>query len=381
MPPASPKSRRRDERLQIDNVRRRSAGRTRARSQRRCNWPTTPTRWRVALRRRGAHRAALPEVQRRPRLQPGLPAAPAARLRGRHPRHRRRADRPAGADAAHAVFPAPCCAPTRTRPTRSASSSATRRSTRATRSTRRPLFQQGGVMGAVDLHARASADFEAKLAETTALLQRAAAEFSPVTQASSLGAEDVVITHLINRLELDIPVFVLDTGMLHPQTLELLERTRATSRAPVNGLPPGDEAGDPVRAAAKARTPCTRASSCARPAATSARWSRWSAPWPAARLDHRPAPRAVERARRGAADRSTTKPGPAASSSIPWPTGPGATSGTTSAATGSTTTRCTTSSIPASAARPAPARSAWARISAPAAGGGRTRPPRNAACT
>ncbi len=97
-------------------------------------------------------------------------------------------------------------------------------------------------MGAVALYARASADFDARLAETTALLQRAAAEFSPITQASSLGAEDVVITHLINHLELDIPVFVLETGMLHPQTLELLARTQASSRAPVNVLRPLDEA-------------------------------------------------------------------------------------------------------------------------------------------
>jgi phosphoadenosine phosphosulfate reductase len=88
-------------------------------------------------------------------------------------------------------------------------------------------------MGAIDLHARASKDFEAKLAETQALLVRAAAEFSPVTQASSLGAEDVVITHLINSLALDIPVFVLDTGMLHEETLQLLARTQADSRAPV----------------------------------------------------------------------------------------------------------------------------------------------------
>ncbi|MDP3759953.1 MAG: phosphoadenylyl-sulfate reductase [Ramlibacter sp.] len=88
-------------------------------------------------------------------------------------------------------------------------------------------------MSAVDLHARASKEFEARLAETKALLQRAAAEFSPITQASSLGAEDVVITHLVNSLELDIPVFVLDTGMLHQETLDLLERTKATSRAPV----------------------------------------------------------------------------------------------------------------------------------------------------
>ncbi|HWI80395.1 phosphoadenylyl-sulfate reductase [Ramlibacter sp.] len=88
-------------------------------------------------------------------------------------------------------------------------------------------------MTAVDLHAKASAEFGAKLFETTSLLRRAVSQFSPVTQASSLGAEDIVITHLINSLELAIPVFVLDTGMLHPQTLALLERTRTRSRAPV----------------------------------------------------------------------------------------------------------------------------------------------------
>ncbi len=96
-------------------------------------------------------------------------------------------------------------------------------------------------MGAIDLHARASRDFDLKLAETRALLRRAAIAYAPVTQASSLGAEDVVITHLINAMELDIPVFVLDTGMLHPQTLDLLERTRATSRAPVNVYRPVQE--------------------------------------------------------------------------------------------------------------------------------------------
>ena len=83
------------------------------------------------------------------------------------------------------------------------------------------------MMGAIELHARASNDFDARLAQTQALLIRAASQYAPLTQASSLGAEDVVITHLIDSLELGIPLFVLDTGMLHSQTLELLERTRA----------------------------------------------------------------------------------------------------------------------------------------------------------
>jgi phosphoadenosine phosphosulfate reductase len=96
-------------------------------------------------------------------------------------------------------------------------------------------------MSAVDLHSRASADFDAKLAQARSVLQRAAADFQPVTQASSLGTEDVVITHLINSLALRIPVFVLDTGMLHEQTLQLLERTRASSRTPVTVYQPVNE--------------------------------------------------------------------------------------------------------------------------------------------
>ena len=58
-----------------------------------------------------------------------------------------------------------------------------------------------------------------------------ALDFRPLKQASSLGAEDMVVTHLIDHLGLDIPVFVLETGALHNETLALLERTRA--RRPV----------------------------------------------------------------------------------------------------------------------------------------------------
>ena len=100
----------------------------------------------------------------------------------------------------------------------------------------------GHPVRAIELHARASADFEAKLAATQKLLIRAASEFAPLKQASSLGAEDVVITHLVNALQLDIPVFVLDTGKLHAETLDLLERTRASSRAPVEVYRPREEA-------------------------------------------------------------------------------------------------------------------------------------------
>jgi phosphoadenosine phosphosulfate reductase len=98
-----------------------------------------------------------------------------------------------------------------------------------------------GVHNAIALNAKASANFEEKVAETLALLQQAAAEFSPVTQASSLGAEDVVITHLINHNALNIPVFVLETGALHRETLALLERTQAHAITPVKVYRPVTE--------------------------------------------------------------------------------------------------------------------------------------------
>ena len=94
-------------------------------------------------------------------------------------------------------------------------------------------------MSAIELNARASSHFAEKLAETQALLQRADKEFSPVTQASSLGAEDVVITHLINSLQLHIPVFVLETGALHHETLALLERIQANSLSDIHVYRPG----------------------------------------------------------------------------------------------------------------------------------------------
>ena len=98
-----------------------------------------------------------------------------------------------------------------------------------------------GVHNAIALNAKASADFKEKLAETIALLKQAVSEFAPVTQASSLGAEDVVITHLINQNALNIPVFVLETGALHRETLALLERTQAHSVAPVKVYRPSSE--------------------------------------------------------------------------------------------------------------------------------------------
>ena len=82
-------------------------------------------------------------------------------------------------------------------------------------------------MSAISLYAKPSADFAQKLAHSLALIKTAAAEYSPLTQASSLGAEDMVITHLMREAGLDnasASIFVLDTGMLHAETLALIGR-------------------------------------------------------------------------------------------------------------------------------------------------------------
>ena len=62
------------------------------------------------------------------------------------------------------------------------------------------------VLAAVALFA-ASATPSAGQA-TAALLQRAAAEFQPIKQASSLGAEDMVVTHLLHLAGIDMAQLV-----------------------------------------------------------------------------------------------------------------------------------------------------------------------------
>jgi phosphoadenosine phosphosulfate reductase len=83
-------------------------------------------------------------------------------------------------------------------------------------------------MSAISLYAKPSADYAAKLAQTEALLIDACARFAPITQASSLGAEDMVITHLLHTLKLQSEVFVLQTGKLHAETNALLQTVQTT---------------------------------------------------------------------------------------------------------------------------------------------------------
>jgi phosphoadenosine phosphosulfate reductase len=78
---------------------------------------------------------------------------------------------------------------------------------------------------AVELYARPSVDFEAKLDATIELLRAAAEDHAGrIVQATSLGAEDMVVTDLIARLNLGIAIGTLETGALHAETLALIPR-------------------------------------------------------------------------------------------------------------------------------------------------------------
>jgi phosphoadenosine phosphosulfate reductase len=97
-------------------------------------------------------------------------------------------------------------------------------------------------MNAVLLYARESAGFDARAAHALALLRRAAAEHPlRIVQATSLGAEDMVITDLIARHGLAIGLGTLATGMLHAETVGLLSRIESRYAVEVEVFEPVQE--------------------------------------------------------------------------------------------------------------------------------------------
>ncbi|HEU4460003.1 MAG TPA: phosphoadenylyl-sulfate reductase [Methylibium sp.] len=80
-------------------------------------------------------------------------------------------------------------------------------------------------MSAIALYAKASADHDAKLAYAIELLHEAAEQHAGrIVQATSLGAEDMVLTDLIARHRIPIAVGTLETGKLHAETAALIGR-------------------------------------------------------------------------------------------------------------------------------------------------------------
>jgi len=71
-----------------------------------------------------------------------------------------------------------------------------------------------------------SALYDKLLADTRATLDRIATEFAPAVFATSLAAEDMVLTDLILRAKLPINIFTLETGRMHKETLGMLDRVQ-----------------------------------------------------------------------------------------------------------------------------------------------------------
>lgn len=61
-----------------------------------------------------------------------------------------------------------------------------------------------------------------RIDKVVAALQQAVQDFSPVSFANSLGAEDMVLTDIIARNRLEIGIFSLDTGRLPQETYSLM---------------------------------------------------------------------------------------------------------------------------------------------------------------
>jgi phosphoadenosine phosphosulfate reductase len=95
---------------------------------------------------------------------------------------------------------------------------------------------------AIALYARETSGFDERVSHALALLQRAAAE-NPgrVVQATSLGAEDMVITDLIARYRVPIAIGTLETGMLHAETVALIGRIEQRYELPVEIYKPVSE--------------------------------------------------------------------------------------------------------------------------------------------
>jgi len=83
----------------------------------------------------------------------------------------------------------------------------------------------GTASSAINLYAREQAGYAERLsAAIQALRDAVVAHPGTIVQATSLGAEDMVVTDLIARHALPIAIGTLETGALHPETSALIGR-------------------------------------------------------------------------------------------------------------------------------------------------------------
>ena len=98
-------------------------------------------------------------------------------------------------------------------------------------------------MSAIALYARETAGHVERVAHAVELLRAAATEHpGRIVQATSLGAEDMVVTDLIARHVLPIAVGTLETGKLHAETSALIGRIEQRYGIAVEVYRPKNEA-------------------------------------------------------------------------------------------------------------------------------------------
>ena len=77
-------------------------------------------------------------------------------------------------------------------------------------------------------------ELQPKIDQVRTILANAVRDYAPVIFANSLGAEDMVLTDLINKYQPDIEMFSLDTGRLPQETYDLMQEVRGHYSVPLN---------------------------------------------------------------------------------------------------------------------------------------------------
>ncbi|HWK84822.1 MAG TPA: phosphoadenylyl-sulfate reductase [Caldimonas sp.] len=98
-------------------------------------------------------------------------------------------------------------------------------------------------MSAMALYARATPGFDERVSAAAARLRDAAREHAGrIVQATSLGVEDMVVTDLLARHAPEVAIATLQTGMLHAETVVLIETLEAKYGVRVERFAPVAEA-------------------------------------------------------------------------------------------------------------------------------------------
>lgn len=77
-------------------------------------------------------------------------------------------------------------------------------------------------------------ELQQKVDRVVALLTNTVRDFSPVAFANSLGAEDMVLTDIIDRNRIAVEMFSLDTGRLPQETYDLMHIVRERYKTPLH---------------------------------------------------------------------------------------------------------------------------------------------------